>query len=1374
MPVESTNLQEDRWLPEKLARVGVFIEIEKKIYGEYAKAVESWLSLIRDKVLTAFGTAFGTIDPNGVFTAKFQWLDLIEQFIDKAVRWAFGKTYESVMGHKFEFSNRPYVEQYLTGVRNRLVATPDEIYRKVKETVSAGIEDGSSIPDIAKGIKEDLLTSGAPYWKNRATTVARTETIGAYNGGTFDAFNVLSEVIADVQYEKVWLATDDSRTRHTHDLTDGQRVPLSQHFAVGADPDNGIPGVPMMFPGDPAGPAHEVINCRCTLLLVTPDEEIDYTNRQMKASAGSTANALVASALHLTDNFAHALVAAIITDNWGLHTQCGWTFCRAPLHPGPCKGWKHKLRQVAPGVYDALEKVRIQKLEEKRKAKIKALKDAGLPVPKKLLQKTQPLPLPQPAPGDTSKPDQPPLSQVTEDKLKKVSQKVKDVNEQAKKAAAKKAVEPAKTGPKDGDGDGKLNEKADQKAPPEAAPGDKLSYEANTAANVAFAPQHYPVDERINAYEDLDTDDISMLGEVDLENVVADILALDADQGLSPYQRNQINKIIQKFKDHIEDADQPNVPVANPLDNAGQATDLHAKPPSSVDPEKIGNLDAPNAAAIAQAQDVLDKPHKYSINEQLAAYAGLSKKDFDSLPLAKQKDIANKLKHYASSPGVTEVQRQKAVNTAQDLGAPNPLGTPAQIAAMKVIADFKNTSVDDRLDAYAQMDQAEFEGLSVGGQISIRNDLKNITKGSLVESDDAQKTYAKDIVKQLTGKGKATKPKPADSTEPLIPDSLGELLENFGQPAAPDAEPVVEEDANTEAAQVDVTKPPIDSFAKWQEAKQTLGKVTWPSQKSKAAKTAATVSTGQVHERIAQYQQLSPTDFKKFPTALQEAIVADLDNIFEGADKGYFTDSQKTLAKITRQLLTGADPGTAFEPKAPTATAGKIVTFVSPAAEKAHHTVENVGVVKAQERFDVYDKLTKEEFESLAPATQKKIVADLLTLTHYQWLDDLGSVEKNKIKDEVFPKLVGKPFGAPFTPKSKTLKKFASPGQEAGYEASLNVGDGDPKARLDAYQQMTKDEFEALPGTVQKIIAKDLGDMIFAGKYTNTEYKEPFGNNPDNKDTAKDLMVLFTGTTSSYNFKPKTKAQKEYEKLGDAYFQPSSSGGSGNVVSETEEVYKKKIAIAKKKAAALAAAPLSLTNNSDWSWTTPNVSGYEAKNALGNYKGSGYIDMNDELRQIKGDFSKWPSYNTHTLGQVRAADVAFERSALTDPVVTLRGFGTPEKVWPGIWNGGKTDLTGMEWIEHGYSSTTTNPGTANSFANVQYPNPIGEHQIAHAGNRVVMQIFTPKGIKGIKLSGPEFEYEMVLERGLKYRVIADHGVVDGARRIDVEVIGVSK
>ena len=81
-----------------------------------------------------------------------------------------------------------------------------------------------------------------------------------------------------------------------------------------------------------------------------------------------------------------SLRAAIVDDEWGVHDLCTLTACRTPLHPGPCKGWKHTLHLTAPGVFHTLERERVAKANQRRVAKIEQLKSQGKPIPAALLK----------------------------------------------------------------------------------------------------------------------------------------------------------------------------------------------------------------------------------------------------------------------------------------------------------------------------------------------------------------------------------------------------------------------------------------------------------------------------------------------------------------------------------------------------------------------------------------------------------------------------------------------------------------------------------------------------------------------------------------------------------------------------------------------------------------------------------------------------------------------------------------------------------------------------------------------------------------------------------------------------------------------------
>jgi 8-oxo-dGTP pyrophosphatase MutT (NUDIX family) len=76
------------------------------------------------------------------------------------------------------------------------------------------------------------------------------------------------------------------------------------------------------------------------------------------------------------------------------HEPCSLTACRTPLHPGPCKGWKHTLHSVSPHIYRQLEEERVRKANHRRIQRIAALKAANKPIPRKLLEEIKPKPAP--------------------------------------------------------------------------------------------------------------------------------------------------------------------------------------------------------------------------------------------------------------------------------------------------------------------------------------------------------------------------------------------------------------------------------------------------------------------------------------------------------------------------------------------------------------------------------------------------------------------------------------------------------------------------------------------------------------------------------------------------------------------------------------------------------------------------------------------------------------------------------------------------------------------------------------------------------------------------------------------------------------------
>jgi len=95
------------------------------------------------------------------------------------------------------------------------------------------------------------------YSQWQAERVVRTEATAAANFATTQAAQT---IFPPEQMQKEWIASFDDRTRDTHSEADGQIVMANNTFLVG--------GQQMMFPGDPAGGAAEVINCRCSIAYI--------------------------------------------------------------------------------------------------------------------------------------------------------------------------------------------------------------------------------------------------------------------------------------------------------------------------------------------------------------------------------------------------------------------------------------------------------------------------------------------------------------------------------------------------------------------------------------------------------------------------------------------------------------------------------------------------------------------------------------------------------------------------------------------------------------------------------------------------------------------------------------------------------------------------------------------------------------------------------------------------------------------------------------------------------------------------------------------------------------------------------------------------
>lgn len=117
-------------------------------------------------------------------------------------------------------------------------------FNELREVFKEAFDSDNPRKELISGIEQ----SYEGYTTHRAETIARTETHGAFQKGNFEGYRQ-----ANVP-TKIWVAVLDGATRASHAGIDGEEVPTDQTFSNG-----------LMFPGDPSGPAREVVNCRCQM-----------------------------------------------------------------------------------------------------------------------------------------------------------------------------------------------------------------------------------------------------------------------------------------------------------------------------------------------------------------------------------------------------------------------------------------------------------------------------------------------------------------------------------------------------------------------------------------------------------------------------------------------------------------------------------------------------------------------------------------------------------------------------------------------------------------------------------------------------------------------------------------------------------------------------------------------------------------------------------------------------------------------------------------------------------------------------------------------------------------------------------------------------
>nr|WP_218681060.1 phage minor head protein [Rhodococcus qingshengii] len=303
--------RQDPWLSERMRADARIRRGERNIYQAVITAMTVWLDTTRQLILgqpvpaltAAADDPIPDIDAaQASFTA---WVRALENHVEPAIAEAFGEAF-AAQSRAADISPVHFQEHHMATVHDRLKIWPEGAFEELRPELLEAMQQNESIEQItdrigrildidapSRRIRADISAIDAqiadpatdrdelPFlrgkrrrlwnqhdesqqqWKWLARRIARTEIQGAVEGGSLASAQATAEATGEEMY-KAWLSTSDERTRASHNVADGQIVKLAEPFRVGV--------ALLMHPAFPGGPAHEVINCRCTMRILTYSE----------------------------------------------------------------------------------------------------------------------------------------------------------------------------------------------------------------------------------------------------------------------------------------------------------------------------------------------------------------------------------------------------------------------------------------------------------------------------------------------------------------------------------------------------------------------------------------------------------------------------------------------------------------------------------------------------------------------------------------------------------------------------------------------------------------------------------------------------------------------------------------------------------------------------------------------------------------------------------------------------------------------------------------------------------------------------------------------------------------------------------------------
>jgi hypothetical protein len=240
-----------------------FANARRYYEGEYIKAIDGFLKTGK---ATGFDNLFRVADFTEIYRQVYVNIGLkfakwYSKNFDKVIsKQTDVSGYDDIWAERFNRVSQQIAAERVTLVQGTAKATLVNVFKRL-----------SSDPEfMVMGEREAgriLRQKFGQYSKSQAERLIRTESTNAANIATLQS---ATDMFGQDNLQKEWMTAIDGRERPAHRGADGQIVDFKERFLVG--------GEQLFNPGDPAGSAKNVVNCRCSTAPFPKEEPITERN----------------------------------------------------------------------------------------------------------------------------------------------------------------------------------------------------------------------------------------------------------------------------------------------------------------------------------------------------------------------------------------------------------------------------------------------------------------------------------------------------------------------------------------------------------------------------------------------------------------------------------------------------------------------------------------------------------------------------------------------------------------------------------------------------------------------------------------------------------------------------------------------------------------------------------------------------------------------------------------------------------------------------------------------------------------------------------------------------------------------------------------